>query len=745
MSVIKSSFYLIKYKYNYIQSDALAEFRGSLKKYHNKTQVESTLKLFEVYCHITKNEIDANVLHSKQFEEIADGFIKCLTTEFLISTRPGTRRLNAECFKYAVDKLKLKFNCPSYRQIDFNISNVAKRNPVDVYVQPSDREYWCGFLVISRKGRKTFLDFSDLWMDYDRSFTMRVYHAYRDHIASQATSASGMFNTLASYLCRFKTEWPISTFDDPVALRMFFNAFAKFHFIEYNAKELSINVAIRIWSKFVHTIDRVFIQSGIWVEPVGGLPRPKTHALTGEESRIKTVAKGKKVKETLLTEIPLEVTDQEAFEIIKTTINQDINNVVEWADINAMCIYNRCMRRLKCAADYNPNESSDLFASIAFQFEKYGFDPHINYKKLYKVKSKKELATSLGLPVSNSLFPYQVLLVHEHPQISRSFLEDLEIYNKHGQLSGFLKTDSGAQLIGYKDRRGPQNAEQKITLTDYTITLVEQIILITAPLRSFLQTRGDDNWRFLFLTCGRAFSYPVKAKTPGFHSSRIDTNKPYKNKILAEFHVLTGLSDQKLEGYINRISLSRLRASCGVRVFLKTKSVEKMAKALGHKTYKPALLSHYLPYQLVKFFQERDVRSFQKSMICQSFEGSPNMLEVSRFSTIRELDDFLKNHGFKDIPEFLTTPESVEKSNLGHILIDVGVKVLAILASLRAAVKVADETKVINEESKYWSKLAKLVFREIEKGYDQKLIDNLKAARVISDSMQFGDIIYDLS
>jgi hypothetical protein len=43
-----------------------------------------------------------------------------------------------------------------------------------------------------------------------------------------------------------------------------------------------------------------------------------------------------------------------------------------------------------------------------------------------------------------------------------------------------------------------------------------------------------------------------------------------------------------------------------------------MAEALGHKYYRPELLSFYLPESILNFFQSRWIRIFQKGIICEA-------------------------------------------------------------------------------------------------------------------------------
>ncbi|MBP5964211.1 hypothetical protein GO618_23925, partial [Pseudomonas aeruginosa] len=65
-------------------------------------------------------------------------------------------------------------------------------------------------------------------------------------------------------------------------------------------------------------------------------------------------------------------------------------------------------------------------------------------------------------------------------------------------------------------------------------------------------------------------------------------------KILKEqFEPYTHRREEELVKFLTRVSLTTLRASSGVLVYLKTKSVTEMAKALGHARYDTLLMKRY--------------------------------------------------------------------------------------------------------------------------------------------------------
>ncbi len=172
-----------------------------------------------------------------------------------------------------------------------------------------------------------------------------------------------------------------------------------------------------------------------------------------------------------------------------------------------------------------------------------------------------------------------------------------------------------------------------------------------------------------------------------------------------------------------------------------------MSKALGHTRYNPKLISHYLPKEIQTFFQERWVRIFQRSLICESLKDSQYFLEATSFQSIEELDRFLNNYALKDIPNHLQDPEN-KKDNLrdsDKLFISVDVNILTILISLQKAVEQALKPERVVDKALYWCRFCALLTKKIEDGYDMQLKDHLYKARKRVDPRQIGKLIYGLS
>ncbi|AZP70642.1 hypothetical protein EJJ20_10915 [Pseudomonas poae] len=277
--------------------------------------------------------------------------------------------------------------------------------------------------------------------------------------------------------------------------------------------------------------------------------------------------------------------------------------------------------------------------------------------------NRVEVANLLGLPTADKLFPYQCLLVTQHPEITPSFLLRFTLFDENGDYIGFIKTDTGANLIGYKDRKGKKRSEQVIELTAESQQWIEEIIEITEPLRRVLRKEGNPIWKELFISCGLGFSPPSSSAIPVWNRWRFENHPGIYDALRPQFAPYARLLSCDLRLFLERLSLTTIRSSCGVEVYLRTKNVVEMSKALGHTRYDAELLRRYLPDAILAFFQSRWIRIFQRSFICEAMKDSPYLLEATDFSSMEELHTFLKNHALKDIPSYLVNPEKNQAQN----------------------------------------------------------------------------------
>ncbi|MEH6651985.1 MAG: hypothetical protein V7707_18340 [Motiliproteus sp.] len=761
MTIIKSSQYLSNYPYQALSNDVVSLLKNALSSLEKQTTPETTVKLFECYCHITGQQIRHIDLHFDScIRSTVRGFIGALHSDDFVDVSIWCRRYHAYTFIQGFNYIR-NTSIPALKDLQWSTdffnecSDDWQRHELD----PDAVQYWGGWSIYTRKNKVGYLRLAPLYHSHGKEFTTEFHNAWGKFHAKRATAKMTTINVMADYLSEHYEHWPASTFRHPVKLHQFFLAFMRHYFLTTHAKKQDLNQARRIWGKFIANINEVFVESGVWTQPFEALPKPEAKATPGAKTKIRKTEDGTvEVSEKLITDVPLKVTDDQAINILFKQISADIKTVKDWAEVQAQDLYSRCQRRKTLAQNGNPIDGGtgtkhleDIgLANICATFERDGFVRDENYLRSRfgqpSITPRPLVAKLLGLPTANSLFPYQSLLVAEQPKITRIFLEELELYNKQGQLSGFLKTDGGYQLIGYKDRQGKVRSEQKVDLTEQSAEWVKQVIEITAPLRAYLKAKRSDAWRCLFLTCDKGFGKPKRATTPKWCTSFFNNRSKKFERLINEFQPHTEMGKDALKNFLLRVSLGRIRSSCGVEIYIETGSVEKMAEALGHAKYNPNLLSHYLPEPLLAFFQTRWVRIFQKGFVCHAMKDSPYLLEATQFESMAELHEFLQNHALKGIPDHRKrSGGSKDNSEVCEVYVGIDTGVLTALISLERAVSASAIPEKINAKARFWAKASRLIAAQIQSEQDPDLCRYLRQANEHADELIMEELIYAAS
>jgi hypothetical protein len=182
-------------------------------------------------------------------------------------------------------------------------------------------------------------------------------------------------------------------------------------------------------------------------------------------------------------------------------------------------------------------------------------------------------------------------------------------------------------------------------------------------------------------------------------------------------------------------------------VYLKTKSVEAMAEALGHSKYNPSLLRDYLPDSILAFFQSRWIRIFQRGIICEAMKDSPYLLKASNFESMDELHNFLRNHALKDIPHNEVdegqSPNNPTHSEVSSVYVSVSPGIMNALLSIEAAVDNAEEPNSVCAKAKYWASVSRLVTSEILRANDGLLKSHLSKAKEMSEPTRVQHMMYE--
>lgn len=759
MTIISSTLFLPNYPFRKI-SEPLAK---AFQTHASSELINVPLKLLECYLQLIEAELSYVHLSSRSCEPIIIGFVGTLRSRTLADSKEPVRIRWARRFVETLTSLRDEI--PGMPNFDYLMADLEEGKELwdsqQKKLNPLALRYWNGWQVDSLKGVPSFLALGELWHSHGPEFTEEYYRTWKTFSAKQARCNTTLCNKLASYLSKNSLEWPTTTFQNPENIKSFFLHFMKEHFLTAYRENLNIPTQIKTWNRFISNCEEAFIQSGVWATPFGdGLPRPIRPKQHRAQTRVSVSDEGVEIHEKLITRVPLEITDNEAIEILFKSIHKDIETVKSWATEQANELYSRVQLRILATTRINSSEikprkgwqrrSYDhesicaIFQSNGFPSSRMDFEHQYGYTIL-----SADVANILGLPAAGTLYPYQCLLVAEHNEITESFLKNFRLYDDKGRRSGFVKTDTGYQLVGFKDRRGGKLSEQKIQLNANSTKRIFEVIKITAPLRKYLKGIGDSRWKELFLTCGKGFGHPRSAVIPTWNKALFDKHTRIFERLAQQFSNHTSLRGTELKNFLSRVTLSSLRASCGVEVYLKTQSVEAMSKALGHANHDCLQLSHYLPESILAFFQARWIRIFQRGLICDAMKDSSFLIEAADFETMEELNLFLKNHALKDIPDHLVNPENTQTTEpysanqYSEVYISVDPGIMTALVSLEKAVATAERPEEVTGVARYWADLTKAVVAEIRRDNDALLKDHLYVAEQRCNPRRMEKLIYE--
>lgn len=440
----------------------------------------------------------------------------------------------------------------------------------------------------------------------------------------------------------------------------------------------------------------------------------------------------------LITVVPLALTDEEAKnQLLKEVIN-DINHIVyccetyrkevikEYREFLAKGAIGQ-IKEVDTEGKYwteNPVKvGSASLNNVLATYQKYPFVHPVvkNYRRFLKIQDDNNSIFFLNY---EKIYCYLILLINEHPQITESAICNAKIY-ANGKFIGIQRVGNDAFITLYKNRRGKLLSEQKIKLNSRSLQLYEEFIEISSFARNYLKSINDPNYEYLVLSNTTPFTIPKRLKI--FKNPCTETNRIYfENCFIRESYREDGsylYSVDKAKAILQRISLTRFRASCGVRVYLETLSTLAMSKALGHKEYSKSLIETYLPTSIYNFFSERWIRIFQNAFIFEVMKDSEFLFDSIDIKP-EDLHQFLKNHKLENIPEFLKdhkifTTHST-KEPLSQAVVPISIGLLQWLIGLKNYVENSKKPRVLNDLAQNWYECSTYILMQIHLSLEDK-------------------------
>ncbi|MGZ7456725.1 hypothetical protein ACXPVS_07870 [Pseudomonas sp. Ma2-10] len=772
MAIIKKLGYLRHYPFRTFspaaQHTLLREVYPKESQHERGAMINSLLAM-DCYCDLTEQSINSDTLSTPKLKKIFEGFCGALAAEDLL---PGSqRRREMVCRNVAkivndastADPTIIPINWEPHSGFHYATMWDERKK----FLSPEKIEYWTGWRIEARHGCNAFLPLANLWNTHGRNFTNQYFETMRTNFEKECTVPFSLFNKMTDFLTNNHNSWPPSTFHSPENIYLFFVELIKNEFDGAATTDSNLPIRMKSWNKFISRIETYFIATGVWAQPVIELPRTDAKKIHGNSTHVRETENGILVREKLMTDIPIEISHSQAIELLFFEIKQDIQTLRGWAEAKIANVMTALENRKALAKNgtslHNEKQvqaKSVTLENICATFDEISYDIdlpvltrkyNLNFGTDYSATKMAEL---LAIPSTSTFFPFQCLLILEHPIITNSFLTDYKLYDKFGSMTGFFVEDNAYLLMtedeirhlsGNKRRKGPRKSRQKFELSPKAALTIKNLISLTEAPRIYLKSRDDENWKNLFIGSKVAASLPTKAPVVKWNQSKLTREKIHT--LRTEFEPHTKKRDSILDNHIYRISPSTIRASRGLEVYIDSGKTSAMSTALGHETEDSMLLTHYLPEPILAYIESRGIRTLQKIIICHALKDSPYLLEASNLEDTTSLKNFFINHGHTNTDSYLTDPYNYSaadaESLTSELLVRIGEKALTTLISLNLAVQQAPTERPISEHALYWSRISELVVSEIELSHDPLLKQHLATARIAANPNRMESLIYE--
>lgn len=610
-------------------------------------------------------------------------------------------------------------------------------------------EIWRGWPVVSSSGETLWLPLLPMYKTMGATWTREFYSVVATRVAGARSPRIEGLNQFITFLASRKGVSP-ALLQDKGYVGEFWRDFWTYYSSERSRTSKTRVFAVQWASQWVPFARNVLSRSRLIAQsPIGfagPTATPKNVVRVNVNAADPDLSLG-----LLLAEVPRLVSDKTALEFLLRSVPRSISLVERWAEVEVKDLYQRMRRRkrlanLGCKREPLPRgfsppnderwkvsrENPEHLANACATYKAYGYETASEETlRLRYPKPLTQTAFELGLPTAGALTPHAALLVIHHPEITPSFLESLELYDKDGKLIGVRRLDGGTYLMGYKYRKGAKRAPQRVKLNHVTVRVVWCVLSATQDLRRYLRERGDDAWRYGFLTCGKAFGYPNRERNFSAQTGMPRREASISSRMAGTCNI--SLADARQ--LVRRLSLRSLRATVAIQVFMKTHSEYEMANALGHEEFNPQLLARYLPEPVLAFFRARWVSAFQTSVIAVVTRDTPYQLKATGFETLSELNEFMRNNALPGLEDALLGQSSgTIGSSTGRVLFNANECTLSYLICASEVSSAIPDT--CDAEVAYWGEFGKYMLPHIKSrsGLDPTLDACMAAALALDKS-----------
>ncbi|WED25761.1 hypothetical protein L3V77_11935 [Vibrio sp. DW001] len=522
-----------------IDESLKAEILSCAKKCHiagnNKYEIgpiQTYLALLVDCLDLSPNSVvGASLLHELNTEKGLAKLFKSLTGMIICEDQNSNARIRELC-----NKASTLFECwakqsnVNFEQVKFTTSldDQYSISSIETYrslsLNKDKLRVYKGYIIVGQDGGRVSLDLSAIFYSYGGPFTSKVYESW-SKVAGSKNSAS--WRSTRVYILKF---WDViierySSLDDVYnalsARNQYYTVQLVYNSILIDAinNDLSIESFHSNWSLAETYFKLVFIDSGMFPMPAVPWFTPKFSSNIIKTRRKKAhrlpIKHDIGISETLITNLPLHISDDEAMAQLLKCVSRDLAHVAESSKIAIQEVdsqYSNCEKlssqgiiKHECTqpvVNLGPSYPENTCATFSY----YSYDSPCKpseYLNFLRWKGKAgDLAGLICTPLLETLAPFITILMLEHPEITPLWLSEWRYLNSESEI--FLEKD-GKYIIS--------SINKDVILNKVTKQAVEGIFNITAISRGWLQGKNNPDSIYMVLYCSYPIGKPKKIPT----------------------------------------------------------------------------------------------------------------------------------------------------------------------------------------------------------------------------------------
>lgn len=677
---------------------------------------------------------------TSRFKDIQRLFYGALGSLRFVDAAQTTRDAWARRFTIMVKELSKVLPVASLayrRRVDEPVSQDLvegfEKTPLDM----AEVEKLRPFLLKSKTGEQYNVLLSPLVSVLGAEFAASFHEGLKEIALPKAKDAAlrdfgTTFANFALYHVESGKELSIEMLRDADAVYVLIVDFLEYHFRKITRRDTPVQEGTlaslqKLWSRYQGFWLKL-AEKGIISAPSTAFPEGKPALLADASVGHKRIVATEDGTSSLMTQklivpVPLEVTDEEATELLFRQLKLDFSSVQNWLREHLDKLFSNfdygnllanSVREvnspLELSRVFRTMRTSDEAIALAvkhFKVKHAGFidtTKHVTlpYPDLASRDgpSKTEVSRLLGLPSRRDALALMAYLSSQDGRFSEASMSACTLFDRDGGRINAVEAETGLTISVLKERNAKDGWHQ-ITLNEEAATYVRRWIDVTAPIRAYMCKNNIEGWRNLFVYVGS----PLGA--PG--SFTRSTN------LYNSFRVFAIEDRNKLGKLADTVTIPRIRSTRGVLVFMETMDLAAMARELGNTP--GTSLRHYLPDVLWEYFAVRWLRIFQNLMIVDATRDTPYMQRALKFKSMAELDAFLRNHALTPRDHDNVTEEEgrINEASGMELMVPASLGLFTALLSVTAAADNAvTEGRILAPYAIYWAEFTKRIRAHIE-------------------------------